>query len=97
MTRALVGRPPIIILDEPTSSVDTNTEARLMENLRKEFDGRTLLVITHRPSLLRVVDRVILLSRGRVAMDGTPDSITKQIRQVSSNPRAADGRDGKAA
>jgi ATP-binding cassette subfamily C protein LapB len=90
MARALVGRPPIIILDEPTSSVDTDTEARLMENLRTEFKGRTLILITHRPSLLRVVDRVILLSRGRVAMDGTPDSITSKVREIVTRPRGAD-------
>lgn len=81
MARALVGQPPIIVFDEPTSSVDTETEARLMQNLRKEFEGRTLLLITHRPSLLALVDRVILLANGRVVLDGTPDTISQKVAQ----------------
>ena len=82
MARALVGSPPILVFDEPTSAVDTDTEARLMMNLRKEFEGRTLIVITHRPSLLNLVSRVILMSRGRIAMDGTPDSITRNVARI---------------
>lgn len=80
MARALVGSPPILVFDEPTSSVDTHTEARLMDNLRAEFEGRTLILITHRPSLLALVDRVILITRGRIVMDGTPDNISQRIR-----------------
>ncbi len=84
MARALVGRPPILVFDEPTSAVDTDTEARLMANLRKEFEGRTLIVITHRPSLLNLVNRVILMSRGRLAMDGTPESITRDVARIGT-------------
>jgi len=84
MARALVGSPPIIVFDEPTSSVDTETESRLITNLRIEFANRTLIIITHRPSLLALVDRVILLSRGRVAMDGSPEQITRRVTQLAS-------------
>ena len=83
MARALAGRPPILIFDEPTSSVDTETEGRLMENLRHEIDGRTLILITHRPTLLALVNRVILLSRGRIVMDGTPEQITGRVREIA--------------
>jgi ATP-binding cassette subfamily C protein LapB len=82
MARALVGRPPIVVLDEPTSSVDGETEAKLIANLRKEFEGRTLVLITHRPSLLQLVDRVVVLSRGRVFLDGPPESISQKIKQI---------------
>lgn len=84
MARALVGNPAIIILDEPTSSVDTETEARLMTNLRDEFSGRTLILITHRPSLLALVDRVIVLTRGRIAMDGTTETINRRVTAIAS-------------
>lgn len=83
MARALAGRPPVLVFDEPTSSVDTETESRLIQNLRSEFEGRTLILITHRPSLLALVDRVILMSRGRVAMDGTPEQITGRVRELA--------------
>ena len=86
MARALVGKPPIIILDEPTSSVDTDTEARLMINLRAEFAGRTLILITHRPSLLALVDRVIVMAQGRIAMDGTTESINRQVTTKVAGP-----------
>ena len=79
MARALVGKPPVIVLDEPTSSVDTDTESRLMTNLRAEFEGRTLILITHRPSLLALVDRVVVMAQGRIAMDGTTESINRQV------------------
>lgn len=85
MARALVGSPPIIVLDEPTSAVDTETEARLMHKLKSEFEGRTLILITHRPSLLALANRVIVMARGRVAMDGP----TAQILQRVSGPRPA--------
>lgn len=83
MARALAGSPPVLVFDEPTSSVDIETESRLLENLRTEFQDRTLILITHRPSLLSLVDRVILLSRGRVAMDGTPDIVSGRVRKLS--------------
>ena len=83
MSRALVGRPPILVFDEPTSAVDSNTESRLLTNLRKEFEGRTLILITHRSSMLALVDRVLLLSRGRVVMNGTPDEISAKITNIA--------------
>ena len=83
MARALAGKPPILIFDEPTSSVDTETEGRLMENLRQEIAGRTLILITHRPTLLALVGRVILMSRGRIVMDGTPEQITGRVREIA--------------
>lgn len=92
LARALVGSPPIIILDEPTSSVDTETERRLMENLRGEFENRTLVLITHRPSLLRLVDRIIMLSSGKVIMDGTPEDVGARIAKLRSVSGVKDGR-----
>jgi len=82
MARALAGRPPVLIFDEPTSAVDVETEARLMANFRQEFAGRTLILITHRPSLLGIVDRVVLMSRGRIVMDGTPENITRNVTHI---------------
>lgn len=84
MARALIGKPAILVFDEPTSSVDSDTEARLIANLRREFENRTLVLITHRPSMLALVDRVVLLSRGRVVMDGTPDSINRKVTQIAA-------------
>lgn len=85
MARALAGSPPVLILDEPTSSVDTDTENRLIKNLKAEFAGRTLILITHRPSLLSLVDRVIVLARGRVVMDGPTQQVVNRVRGVTTS------------
>ncbi|WP_342668675.1 type I secretion system permease/ATPase [Croceicoccus bisphenolivorans] len=84
LARALVGSPPVIILDEPTSSVDVETERRLIENLRNEFVGKTLILITHRPSLLRLVDRIIMMSSGKIVADGTPEAVSARISKLRS-------------
>lgn len=79
LARAMYGSPPIMVLDEPTSAIDTDTEASVVNRLKEELLGRTLILVTHRPSLLTLVDRVILMSRGRVVVDGPPDQIAQKI------------------
>ncbi|HMS21989.1 type I secretion system permease/ATPase [uncultured Sphingorhabdus sp.] len=79
LARAMYGSPPIMVLDEPTSAIDTDTEAAVVNRLKEELSGRTLILVTHRPSLLALVDRVILMSRGRVVVDGPPDQIAQKI------------------
>jgi ATP-binding cassette subfamily C protein LapB len=79
LARAMYGRPPIMVLDEPTSSIDTDTENALISKMKAELEGRTLVLITHRPNLLALVDRVMLMSRGRIMVDGTPDQISKKV------------------
>lgn len=70
LARALLGRPPILLMDEPTSSMDAQNEAEVIARLKTEAAGRTLVVVTHRPSLLELVDRVIVIDQGKVAFDG---------------------------
>lgn len=79
LARAMYGSPPIMVLDEPTSAIDTDTETSVVNRLKEELSGRTLILVTHRPSLLALVDRVILMSRGRVVVDGPPDQIAQKI------------------
>ncbi|MFM2151432.1 MAG: hypothetical protein RLZZ187_3738 [Pseudomonadota bacterium] len=74
LARALVGRPPILLLDEPTASMDVQTERQVIRRLREEAKDRTVIVITHRVSLLELVDRVIVIDNGQVAVDG-PKSV----------------------
>jgi ATP-binding cassette subfamily C protein LapB len=94
MARSLIGRPPILVMDEPTSSVDADTEKRLMDNLREEFEGRTLVLISHRPSLLRLVDRIFMMSNGKLILDGTPESIRNHVANIKAASR---GQNGQAA
>jgi ATP-binding cassette subfamily B multidrug efflux pump len=69
--RALVYNPRLLVLDEATSSVDTETEYLVQDALKKFLAGRTAIVIAHRLSTIRYVDRIIVLHRGRVIEEGT--------------------------
>lgn len=75
LARALVTEPKIVILDEPTSAMDTTTEQELIQSLKTYFTDQTLLLATHRPSLLQLVDRIIVLNDGKVAADGPRDEV----------------------
>jgi ATP-binding cassette subfamily B multidrug efflux pump len=69
--RALVYDPSLLVLDEATSSVDTETEYLVQDALKKFMAGRTAVVIAHRLSTIRYVDRIIVLHKGRVVEEGT--------------------------
>src|SRR5262249_41464547 len=58
IARALAGRPPIVVMDEPSSAMDAQTETGLIQRLQQELEGRTLILITHRPPLLQLVKRI---------------------------------------
>jgi len=69
--RALVYDPKILVLDEATSSVDTETELLVQDALRKFMEGRTSIVIAHRLSTIRDVDRIVVLHKGCICEEGT--------------------------
>jgi ATP-binding cassette subfamily B protein len=69
--RALYRDPPILILDEATANVDSDTESRLQRALEGAMAGRTALIIAHRLSTIRAVDRIVVFHRGRVVEQGT--------------------------
>lgn len=75
LARALAGDPSILLLDEPSSALDSQAEANLIARLHKATKGRTLLIVTHRLSMVRLVERVIVLDKGRVIVDGPRDEV----------------------
>jgi ATP-binding cassette subfamily C protein LapB len=77
LARSLVANPAIMLLDEPTSSMDVQKEAEVIQNLKTEMADSTMIIITHRTSLLDLVDRVIVIDDGKVAADG-PKSMLKR-------------------
>jgi ATP-binding cassette, subfamily C, bacterial LapB len=70
VARALLLDPPILVLDEPSSAMDNGAEGRLKQRLEEILPGKTLLLVTHRASLLTLVERLIVLDGGRMVADG---------------------------
>jgi ATP-binding cassette subfamily C protein LapB len=88
IARALVGDPPILLLDEPTSSMDSNQERVFVERMSQEMEGKTMLIVTHRPNILRIVDRILVIDQGRLVADGPRDAILAKLSQA---PAAREG------
>ena len=81
IARALVSNPAMLVLDEPSSAMDIGAEQTLVERLRPVVEGKTLVVITHKSSMIQLVHKVIVLDKGRLLSMGTPE-------QVLGAPRA---------
>lgn len=75
VARALLPAPPVLVLEDPTSALDSLTEQRLAERLRTARRGRTTVVVTTSPTVLAHCDRVVLLDGGRVARSGRHDAL----------------------
>jgi ABC-type multidrug transport system fused ATPase/permease subunit len=78
LARALVARARVIVLDDPMSAVDTETERHLVENLRPAMKGRTVLISGQRLSTVLVADRAVVLQDGRIVEDGTPEELIER-------------------
>lgn len=81
-TRMVLARPKVMLLDEPTASMDMGAESRCMQVLNEGLQsGSTLVLVTHKPSMLAIVSRVIVMSRGQIVMDGPRDAVLAQLNK----------------
>ncbi|MBA1189611.1 type I secretion system permease/ATPase [Pseudomonas entomophila] len=85
LSRLLLRQPHVLLLDEPTASLDDVTERRLLDELKRWCDGRTLVVATHRLSVLQKVDRIIVVDSGRIVIDAPRDVALARLK----NPEGA--------
>ncbi|MBA1201503.1 type I secretion system permease/ATPase [Pseudomonas capeferrum] len=81
LARALLLEPPILILDEPTSHMDNSSEDQLRRRLANWVPGKTLLLVTHRSSMLSLVDRLVVLDNGKIVADGPKDAVIDALRK----------------
>ncbi|MFD1384863.1 type I secretion system permease/ATPase [Rhodanobacter aciditrophus] len=81
IARALLFDPNILILDEPTASMDNTTEARMKRRLAQAIQNKTLVLITHKSSMLDLVDRIIVMDNGRMVADGPKAQVFEALRQ----------------
>ena len=80
LARSLLHDPNLLVLDEPTSSMDTATEKSVIGRLKAWAGLRTLVMVTHRNTLLELADRVLVMDQGAVAADTTPEKLKAQAR-----------------
>jgi ATP-binding cassette, subfamily B, bacterial len=99
VARAFLKDAPILILDEPTSSIDSRTEAVILDALERLIEGRTTFVIAHRLSTVRGADLILVLDQGRVAEQGTHEELLargglyRQLYEAQTRvPATGDGR-----
>ena len=78
IARAIIRNSPILILDEPTAALDTESEKIVMEALERLMKGRTVITIAHRLSTIRDADKIVVLKDGFVAEEGTHDELLKR-------------------
>lgn len=79
IARAVAGSRRILLFDEPTSAMDIQSENALIARLEAELAGRTVVLVTHRASMLKLVDRVIILDRGKIVAQGPRDDVLKSV------------------
>jgi ATP-binding cassette subfamily B protein len=79
LARAVLGRPSVLVLDDPLSALDVHTEALVERALREVLHETTALVVAHRPSTVLLADRVALLEDGRIAAIGTHSELLAEV------------------
>jgi ATP-binding cassette subfamily B protein len=78
ITRVMLALPPMLILDEATSSIDTRTEMRIQNAFAKMMQGRTSFIVAHRLSTIREADMILVMNDGQIVETGTHESLLAQ-------------------
>ncbi len=81
LARALLTDPPILVLDEPSSSMDNTTELRMKQQLKERCQDKTIVLVTHKASMLDLVDRLIVVDNGRIVADGPKEQVHAALKQ----------------
>ena len=80
LARALLLKPKIVLLDEPSSAMDNSTEARFNARFLPFLEGRTLLLVTQRMSMLQLVERLVVMEAGKIVLDGPKDQVLQALQ-----------------
>lgn len=89
LARAVLADAPVLLLDEPASAMDSMMEQHICQQLKRHCQDKTLLLITHRTSLLQLVDRLVVLDKGRLVADGSKQQVLEALAQGKLKRAAA--------
>jgi ATP-binding cassette subfamily C protein LapB len=89
LARAILNSPQILLLDEPTASLDARAEKQFIKSIHATAKDRTMLLITHKMDLLKLVDRILVLDKGKLIIDGPKDEVLAQLKGSPLNQEKA--------
>jgi len=90
-TRLVLCSPSVMLLDEPTATMDDEQERRCLQVLAQEAQaGKSMVIVTHKPSVLPLVSRIIVIAGNNIVMDGPRDTVLQQLQKMNSSPKAAE-------
>lgn len=81
LARMTLRDPRVVLLDEPTTGLDQNTENQALYSIANWCRNRTMLVVTHRPQVLKIVNRIVVVENGKVVMDGPRDAVLRKLQE----------------
>lgn len=81
VARSLLANPSVLLLDEPSSHMDNQSEVQLRKHLKPLCESRTVILITHRMALLDLVDRLMVVDNGKIIADGPKDQVITALRE----------------
>jgi ATP-binding cassette subfamily C protein LapB len=81
IARALLNAPPLLLMDEPTSNMDSSSEAQMKQTFLKVMPGKTVIMVTHHSSLIELADRLIVMDHGKVVADGPKDIVIQSLQK----------------
>ncbi|WP_037367506.1 type I secretion system permease/ATPase [Salinivibrio costicola] len=85
LARALLNEPPVLVMDEPTASLDAHAENQFIKAMEVAAKSRTLVMVTHNMSLLNLAQRVIVMDKGRIVMDGPRDKVLSKLNKGNAS------------
>lgn len=98
LTRLLLRQPALLLLDEPTAAMDAELEARVIQNVLSALPvSTTVVLVTHKASLLRLVDRVIVMDQGRILLDGPRSEILTKLTTPVPTPQSSESPHDRVA
>ena len=80
IARAFLVETPIVLMDEITNMMDSSSENEVINNIKENIDDRTVILVTHKTSLLSLVDRLIVMDEGMVLLDDSKESVIKKLK-----------------